>query len=167
MSGAALGLASNPARRDTHHAALTVALMFGALALLPAGLALYILFPDWSLMYTAQPVHASLLMTGALLSVAFVMTPMAGCFAVRSLGPSNRGRRWGWLLLTLGGAVLAGLVTLGWQRLTTVAYYEAFHYGGFRLALVESALFFPLIVFAASLAGVYVFSLLHLRRSLG
>lgn len=169
LGGLILGIASKPDRAETSRVAVAVALLFGVGALAPTGLGLYALFPDWSLMYVAHPVHAHPVATIITLLAAYVSAPLTGCVFARGLASSGlRGPRRARTAVAGSVIALALLVGLGWRRLTTVAFYEGYHYEGtgVQLALSQTALFLPLVLSAAAMAGVYVFSVLHLRRTL-
>jgi hypothetical protein len=163
LAGATFGLASRPERPENARVALWAAGLFGAGAVAPAGASLFLLFPDWSLMYAAHPEHGWPALTLGLLVAGYVGAPVLGCLAARAL-TAHEGPRAGFGLVGVSLALLLLGAGMGWERLTHVAHYEAFHYGGARLTLARSALFVPVVLSGAALAGVYVFSVLHLRR---
>lgn len=130
---------------------------------MPATLVLYGLFPDWSLMYLANPAHLSGFLMVPLLVLATAGGPALGFLALfHALRQSKTWRRRGpWLVLW----ALAGLILLfGGGRLFTVAYYDAFHGGGGRLPLLQSALFLPLMLCSGAVASVYVYVVMHVKR---
>lgn len=166
LAGAILGLAARPDRRDLDGVALAVSATFACFALAPSGLALFAIAPDWAIMYLASTERSSAWGWGIILTSALTVTPPVTCAVARRLHRIPNGP---WL--GTGAAVGLSLVTLlvvgtNWSRLTTVAYYETFHYGGPMLSLAQSAVFVPFVLSCSALAGVYVFSLLHLRRQL-
>lgn len=139
--------------------AMATAVLFGAITLAPAGLSLFVLSPDWSLMYAIHPEHVPFWPLGAAIGLALVAVSAGGC-ALALGSPRLSG-----VLALLSAAVLVSLVVLGWPRLSVVAYYETMHYGvGRGHLLAQSAIFVPAVVSAAAVVGVYVFSYLHLRR---
>jgi hypothetical protein len=140
-----------------------VAGFFGFAALAPAGLALYLLYPDWSLMYLADPKHLSLAMMIPFLFVLYALTPPLGflatlrLFAERRPGP-RRAALGSWALVFLF------VVGFGFDRLFTVAFYDSFHYDGPTLSLFGSALFLPLVLIGGAVVSVFAYALLHVRR---
>ena len=140
-----------------------VTAMFGAATLMPANLVLYALYPDWSLMYLANPAHLSPVLLVPFLAVHFVGGPLAGFFVVqRLLGHPDP-----WRLKTVfygvGFAFLVALIA-GSGRVFTVAYYDAFHAGQEGLSLFRSALFLPLMLTWGVVASVFVYAVMHVRR---
>lgn len=139
-----------------------VAAMYAAGAGVPAGLVLYGLFPDWSLMYLADPGHLPGLLVVPFLSMHLLLGPLLGFWMVYRL----LRRPWPhtWAVVAAGPAsALVGLV-LGGGRVFTVAYYDAFHAGQVGLSLVRSELFLPLMLIWGAAVSVYVFAVLHVRR---
>lgn len=144
---------------------LAIAGLFGTLVLAPGELCLYLLFPDWSLMYFANPAHLGWYLVVPVLLFLYLAGPPIGFLVTRLLLLRSRRRDRRLVLLTwvaLVGVVLFG----GAARLGRVAYYEAFHTGEPPLALVQSALFLPLLVITSATIAVLVFTLMHLRRHL-
>lgn len=140
-----------------------VAGFFGLAALAPAGLALYLLYPDWSLMYLANPRHLSLAMMIPFLFALYALTPPLGFLAtLRLLAEPRRGPRRAALVTWIG--VTAFVLVFGLNRIFTVAHYDAFHYGGLRLSLFGSALFLPLVLIGGAVVSVYAYAILHVRR---
>ncbi|MCA9551097.1 MAG: hypothetical protein KC933_13770 [Myxococcales bacterium] len=140
-----------------------VAAMFGAAALTPATLVLYALFPDWSLMYLANPAHLPMLLVLPMLLLAGLAGPPLGFLVVHRLLPLHDRRP---LKAVFGGVgTLALIIALtGAGRLTTVAFYDGFHAGQPGLSLLRSALFLPLMLTVGAAVSVYVFTVMHTRR---
>ena len=139
-----------------------VAAMYAAGAGVPAGLVLYGLFPDWSLMYLADPAHLPGLLIVPFLAGHLLLGPPIGFWIVYQL----LRRRWPhtWAVVAAGpGAALLGLL-LGAGRVFTVAYYDAFHAQQAGLSLLRSELFLPLMLIWGAAVSVYVFAVLHVRR---
>ena len=136
---------------------------FGLAALAPAGLALYLLYPDWSLMYLANSAHLPIAMMIPLLFVTFALAPPLGflatlkAYAVRRSGPRR-------LLWSLWFGVGVFVLVFGFGRLVTVAHYDSYHYGGPTLSLFSSALFLPLVLIGGAVVSVFAYALLHVRR---
>lgn len=141
---------------------LVVAILAGAVVM-PSGLVLYALYPDWSLMYLAHPGHLSPFLAFPALALAYLGAPPLGFFAALWLGARLRG-----VPGLLGGLAGAALLTfvLGARRIFTVAHYDAFHHRGFTLSLSDSALFLPLLLVEGAAVSVLVFAVLHVRRHL-
>lgn len=140
-----------------------VANLFGVASLMPAILVLYGLFPDWSLMYLANPSHLSGFLIVPVLVLAAAGGPALGFLAIfHALRQSKTWRRRGpWVVLW----ALAGVILLfGGGRILTVAYYDAFHTAGARLGLFQSALFLPLMLCAGAVVSVYVYVVMHVKR---
>ena len=140
-----------------------VAALFGAAALTPAILVLYALFPDWSLMYLANPAHLpGLLIVPVLLAQGLAGPPLGYLVAHRLLRlPDRRPLRAAFAAVVVVGV---GMLLLGAGRLGTVAYYDAFHAGQPGLSLLRSALFLPLMLTVGAAVSVYVFVVMHTRR---
>ena len=142
---------------------LAIAGLFGTLVLTPAGLALYLLFPDWSLMYFANPAHLGWYLVVPLLVFLYLGGPPIGFLVTRLLLLRSRPRDRRLVLLTW--ILLLGIVLIGGAaRLGRVAYYEAFHTGEVSLTLVRSSLFLPLLAITGATVAVLVFTLMPLRR---
>jgi hypothetical protein len=140
-----------------------VANIFGVGVHAPAVLTLYMLFPDWSLMYLANPAHLSgFLMVPVLLLLA-VGGPALGFLAVdRALRQTERWRRQAvWIA---PGVVAAIILLFGSGRILTVAYYDAFHGSVGGLSLFQSALFLPLMLTVGAVTSAYVYAVMHLKR---
>lgn len=140
-----------------------VAALFGGAALMPAQLVLYGLFPDWTLMYLANPAHLSGLLVVPVLALASAGAPALGFVARHdALGAREAWRR---RAVWIGPGALAAIVVLfGGGRLATVAYYDAFHAGGRGVSLFRSELFLPLMLTTGAVVSVYVYAVLHIRR---
>src|SRR5262245_31696036 len=63
-----------------------VAALFGVAALGPAAVAFYALYPDWSLMYFANPAHLSTAAMIPLLYLGAAISPVIGYGATHLLG---------------------------------------------------------------------------------
>ncbi len=166
-AGAVIGLSARPAliRGDDplSNRYFGTAAVFALGAVAPAGLSLYGMFPDWSLMYLANPAHLSMWVMAPLLGLLYVVSPLAGYLITYRLMAQKQAQA---LKASLVIVSLMALLTLliGWDRLSTVAYYDDFHYGGQVLMLRRSNLFAPLVLSFGAIAGVFVFTVMHLRR---
>lgn len=140
-----------------------VAGMFGAGVLMPAVLVLYGLFPDWSLMYLANPAHLPRLLVLPVLALLSAAAPALGFLAVqRQLSAREP---WARRAIWIACGVIGGLTAvLGAGRLFTVALYDVFHAGAATLTLARSALFLPLMLITGAVVSVYVYALMHTRR---
>lgn len=130
---------------------------------MPAVLVLYGLFPDWSLMYLANPAHLPGLLTVPGLALTAAAAPAAGFLAVhrQMQARSPWARRAVWIVCgVLGGS----MVLFGTGRLFTVALYDVFHAGQATLSLARSGLFLPLMLITGAVVSVYVYALMHTRR---
>ena len=128
---------------------------YAALIVVPAGLGLYVLYPDWSLMYFANPEHLPLPIVLPALLAAYALGAPSGFLLTHRLGQEPR--RWPlrlFLLLVL--ASFSVVMGVGWNRLTTVAYYDAFHHGLASMRLLSSALLLPALLSIAALIGTLV-----------
>ena len=165
LGGALLGLSVRATTHDGHRLAVRASGLFAALAVAPIGLALYALYPDWSMMYAVHPAHVNEGFVIALLTLIYLSAPCLGCVTTRFLMASPRGFKLARAGMGFGVLILVTLVALSWDRLMSVAYYESFHYGGTVISLVRSTLFFPLLLSGSAASGVYVFSFLHLKKT--
>ena len=143
---------------------LAVAALLGAV-MAPAGLVLYLLFPDWTLMYLANPAHLSAVLMVPLLFLLYGAAPVLGYLVARQLVVKERFKAV--RSVTIAVLVLvAALIAGGFQRLTTVAYYDHFYYGEGGVALTQSTLLLPLLLVAGAITSVVVATNMHLRRHL-
>lgn len=140
-----------------------VALLFGVAALGPAAVVFYALFPDWSLMYFANPAHLSAAVMIPLLFVVAALSPVIGYGTTHRLGrlDSPRALRLSFVLVWLA---LFAFFSLGGERLGSVAYYDAFHAGGERVSLWRSPLLFGVLVASAAILTWITFALIIVRR---
>jgi hypothetical protein len=142
-----------------------IAVSFATGVLTPAGLGLYLVFPDWSLMYLANPAHLPAWMVWPVLLIFYLAGgPIFFLITARLM---TEPKQWPLrsLLIGLSLFLLATLV-LGFDRLTTVAYYEAYHHGLTTIPLSSSSLLLPLLLALGAVGGVLYFSLRHIRRHL-
>ncbi len=160
LAGLGLGRVARPDRPGSGGAAIAAAALFGGAAVGPAGLSVLYLAPDWALLYLALPAHGALGLTAVAFPAASVGAAVLGCMATSGLGARGAG-----LVAGASGAALLALLAWSGRRLTVMTTYAAFHGGGSSEPLVASAVFLPLVGVAAVLAGVYVFTLVHLRRA--
>jgi hypothetical protein len=142
-----------------------IAALFSAGVLTPAGLGLFLVFPDWCLMYLANPAHLPGWMVWPVLLIFYVAGgPIFFLITVRLM---IEPKPWPLRSLLIGLSLfLLATVVLGFDRLTTVAYYEAFHHGLGTIELSNSSLLLPLLLSLAAVGGVLYFSLRHIRRHL-
>ena len=145
--------------RTRYFAALA---LFSLTALVPAGLALYLQYPDWSLMYLVNP-HAlpSFLCVLVVLGL-YLLAPLLGFF-VTHRQVRRRPQSLKWTLKSLGGLVLL-LLVVGHERMLTVGYYDAYHQGGETVSLFRSPLFLALLIIVPAVLASFVFTVLLLRR---
>jgi hypothetical protein len=139
------------------------AALFGVAALGPAAVAFYALYPDWSLMYFANPAHLSPAVMFPLLFVIAAASPIVGFGATHrlSLLHSKRALRLSFALVWLS---LFAFFALGSERLGSVAYYDAFHAGGARVGLGGSPLLFAVLVASIAIIAWIVVALIAVRR---
>jgi hypothetical protein len=140
-----------------------VAALFGVAVLGPAAIAFYALYPDWSLMYFANPAHLSTAVMMPLLFLIAAMSPVIGYGTTHRLGrlDSPRALRLSFVAVWLA---LFAFFALGGERLGAVAYYDAFHAGGERVGLAGSPLLFAVSLAAIGMVVWIVFSLIVVRR---
>ena len=139
--------------------------IFGLGCLMPVGLAFYLAFPDWCLMYLANPVHLPGWIMLPILVVGYAGGPPLAFLATARL--MRAPRAWplrGLVLGTLAAELF--LLGFGWDRLTSVAYYDAFHHGLPTIPLLRSTLALPLGLSIWMVIGVVLGSLHHIRRHL-
>lgn len=136
-----------------------VVLSFGGALLGPAGLMLYLLFPDWSLMYLANPAHLALGVMAPLIFSTHALAPFAGFLVMHRLLVTERAR-----YVVHFALVLVALAVVGLGRLSTVQSYAGYHAGGERLAVLDSPLSLALVVVALAWGGLLAFAILAVRR---
>jgi hypothetical protein len=142
-----------------------LAVMFAVGVLTPAGLGLYLAFPDWSLMYLANPAH----LPGWMVWPVLLFFYLAGgpIFFLITARLITEPKQWPLRAMVIGLSLfLLATFFLGFDRLTTVAYYEAYHHGLSTIPLSSSTLLLPLILALGAVGGVLYFSLRHIRRHL-
>jgi hypothetical protein len=144
--------------------------LFAGLVWVPSGIAMYLAFPDWSLMYFANPQHLPLALALPVLFVLYLGTPLAGFFVTHQALLRKDSR---WLRASAAAIAILLLIVLvpGRHRLLSVAYYDDFQYGGPVLGLFQSALILPLSIVCVAVVGAFVATVrrvrLHVRASLG
>lgn len=140
-----------------------VAALYGLLAAGPAQLLLYVLFPDWSLMYLADPAHLPLIGTAAVVFAVAAGAPLAGFLVTHRLllAPRRTPARLGTAVPLL---VLASIAFLGRHRIARVAYYQAYHLGGDVLPIEASRLVLALPLIVVALVVLLVWSFIAVRR---
>ena len=166
-SGAACALAAKePLKNEayptkTRYFAATA--LFAGGALVPAACVSYLLFPDWSLMYLADPGQIPLLVMLPLVIAACFGAPILGFLVAQRMlsGPRMQLVRW-----TLWGAAGLALlvVVLGWNRLGVIAYYEAYHYGGRTIPLSDSPAIVVLALMIPSVLAAFVLTRREMKR---
>ncbi len=148
-----------------HTRFFAVVVFFATAVLTPSALSLYLMFPDWALMYMANSAHVPALLVAPLLLLFHLGAPPAGF--LMTLWLQKSGSAWGLRLAFVSGfAGLALTFVLGWDRWTTVAYYDAYHHGVSAIGLSDSALLVPLLLNMVALFGAFAFSVVHVRRHL-
>ncbi len=140
-----------------------IAVLFAGAVLMPAGLGFYLAFPDWSLMYLANPAHLPGWMVWPVLLIFYLAgAPIFFLITARLI---TEPKPWPLRLLLIGLSVfLIATILLGFDRWTTVAYYEAYHHGLTTIPLSSSSLLLPLLLTMGAVGGVLYFSLRHIRR---
>jgi hypothetical protein len=141
-----------------------VSILFAIGVVTPLGLGLYLVFPDWSLMYLANPEHLPGWFVLPMLLISY-----AGGAPVAFLATVRLMHEKAWALRSLVGGLASFLVmtmVLGFDRLGTVAYYDAYHHDLGSLPLSSSALLIPLVIGMGAVGGALYFSLRHIRRHL-
>ena len=116
-------------------------------------------------MYLANPAHLPSWIVLPVLLILYVLGgPLTFLITVRLMKEPKT-----WPLRTLTVSLfgfLAATVLLGFDRLTTVAYYETYNHQLGALSLFSSALLLPVILSACAVGGVLYLSLRHVRRHL-
>lgn len=153
-----LARATYPSR--TRYFAATM--LYAGAALVPTGLVLFAMFPDWSLMYVANPSQLPVWMMLPVVAASCFGAPVLGFFVAQRFIAAHREDAIPRALLTLAVAAIA-IIALGWSALTNVGYYEAYHYGGTMLPLARS----PVVVALAACLGVLAVLLAYTHRVLG
>jgi hypothetical protein len=140
-----------------------VAAMFGVAAIGPSAALFYALYPDWSLMYFANPAHLSSAVMIPLLYLFAATSPVIGFLTTFRLSQLKKPRA---LRLSFAMVWLAlfAFFAIGGERLGAVAYYDAFHAGGERVSLARSPLLFAVLVAALAIIAWIVFALIVVRR---
>ena len=138
-------------------------MLFAGGVLAPAGLGLYQVYPDWSLMYLANPAHLPGWMVWPVLLIFYLAgVPIFFLITARLM---TEPKQWPLRALLIGLSVfLLATLFLGFDRLTTVAYYEAYHHRLATIPLSSSSLLLPLLLAVGAVGGVLYFSLRHIRR---
>ena len=140
-----------------------VVALFACGALMPAGIVLYVQYPDWSLMYLANPAHLHSVIMVPVVAALYLAMPAAGFVLTHRIVAADHERLARAVLVGCGVAVLL-LLVFGWERLMTVAYYDDYYYGGEIVPLYESPLVWPLALIVFFVGFAFVFSVLHVRR---
>lgn len=148
-----LAKASYPTR--TRYFAATM--IYAGAALVPTGLVLFALFPDWSLMYVANPSQLSWLILVPAVAALCFGAPVLGFFVAQRFIAAQREDAIPRALLGLAVAGVA-IIALGWSALTRVGYYEAYHYGGQLLPLAQSPVSVALAVCLGILAALFAYT---------
>lgn len=155
------GLTTLPA--SAHGRYLMATVLYSSLVLTPIALLLHFTFPDWHLMYLANPAHISAFVMIPLLIVLVVLAPALGFLLGARLVLSDQlaGVR-----AALGGAAILALIIVlaGWDRVSQVAYYESFHYGGQQIPVSSSSLLIALLAALPAAAGAFALVFLTVRR---
>ena len=131
--------------------------------LTPTGLVLYAEFPDWMLMYLANPAHLSPIFMFPLVLALYLGSPLLGFLIAHRLLRQERERLVRGLLVGLGAA-MALVAVLGRARLLGVAYYDAFHGGGEVLSVFRSSLLLALFPCSVAIVGILAFAVISVRR---
>lgn len=166
MAGSIVAWIAQRPLRDVRHPLRTrfgaVALLLGGGALMPAGLALYVMEPAWALMYLAHPQHSAGI---AALAVVFGLgvAPLAGLWTGTNLLGEHGDSHWWIWMGSLSGLLLVCFVA-GRARMATVTYYEAFHYGGTGRPLTATALFLPAVITSTTVLMLMAFTWLQVGR---
>lgn len=135
--------------------------LFAASAIAPASLVLYLLYPDWALMYFADPAHLPLWLVLPFVLALGLLTPVSGFFAVQRLLAGRHRHR----PMLYGLAVVSlSVLVFGWHRLSVLAYYDAFHLGGDAISLFASEALLPLLLVLPALVAGYVLARRGIQR---
>ncbi len=137
--------------------------IYSGAALVPSGLALYLLYPDWSLMYVANPAMLPApIMIPVVIALCFG-APILGFFVAQRLIVAHRARaiRRALIALLALGMMIIGL---GFGALTRVGYYEAYHYGGEMIPLAKSPVIVALAIILPALGAVFGYTRRTIRR---
>ena len=140
-----------------------VVFSFAVGAIAPMGLSFYLLSPDWSLMYLANPAHLPLSAMLPGLAVIYLASPSIGYLTIRWMLRRNIHHETWFLILSVSFILLTIIVT-GRVRLFSLAYYDDYHYGGERIPFFSSSLFFPVVIISAVVTTVYLLSILKVRH---
>lgn len=111
--------------------------LFAGTALTPAILILFLLFPDWSLMYLTSPGHLPVAAMAPLVTITAFSAPLAGFFIAQRLIASGRPGPIKTIALVFVG-IAAMNAAFGHEALGQVGYFESFHYDGPMVPFVKS-----------------------------
>lgn len=139
------------------------AALFGGAVFAPCGLTFYALYPDWSLMYLANPAHLPAFLVLPFLLVLYAGAPLAGFLVTHRLILTQRTRELR-LSMLIVVALLLAIVIFARQRLFTVAYYDAFHAGTETIPLLASRLRVALPIGSLAVVGALAFALVTVHR---
>lgn len=137
-----------------------VALWFGLLVWMPATLGVYLLAPDWSLMYLANPIHLPAALMFPLIALSSAGAPALGFLAAQRIDASAHGRQ---LYATVGGALLL-LLGFGMRRIATGGTYEDVHYGTGGVWLSQLAVFWPVLIITLVALAALALTLAQVRQ---
>ncbi len=138
-------------------------MLFAAGALVPAGIVLYAQYPDWVLLYLANPAHLPPVLPELALLLGYLTSPAIGFLVAHRCLVNRRADLLRMLLA--GTAATAGLMLLmAGGRLFTVAYYDDFHHGGHTVPLTGSPLVWALLMIVFFVVFSCAFSVLQIRR---
>lgn len=156
LAGAALALSARRPLERTYEPVRTryfaVTAGFAGVVFAPAGVLVYAEYPDWSLMYFANPAHLPLGLMLPLLFSMYLTAPMTGFLAMHRLILDRRRKAVATLFAVLGLSMLAVLV-MGRRRLGSVAQYDGYYGGGEVFPLFETPLFISATLVAIAVIG--------------
>jgi hypothetical protein len=165
--GAAIALVARRSLVRTQEPArsryFAVTSLFAATTFAPTGVMLYGQYPDWMLMYLANPAHLPRAFMVPLILFAYFAGPLIGFMsAYRMLAEDRIGAVRGTMAII--AALLASIVVLGRERILTVAYYDAFHGRGQTISIFDSPLLIAAGLATAAIVGVWIAALILVRR---
>jgi len=166
--GAVLAFAARYAAEDGaviwRHPAHLSAWILGFVVFAPMSAYLLLRYPDWSLMYVTAGQELS---TAAQIALALTCGLSVVVGALLGLWLTRRGSATGALsVAALTGALGAGLLVWGADRVWRVGSYATFHDGArkFMTTLPESRLGLALLFLLPALAGAWIYAVFSLQK---
>lgn len=122
----------------------------------PLAIATYLTVPDWFLMYVVNPGTAPAGVLLVTVTLASATAPLAGFFVGHRILAEGHAALIRSVLYALFGAALVAMV-LGARALSTLGFYEAYHYRGAVMPLVQTPIFLPLLVGLALRVALFTY----------